>query len=173
MPRKAQVEILSQIILTAVFIFAAVAAYLWARPLLAQFEDADTFYRMKSWLMEFDNTVREVVYEGPSSTRTLFYSYRKGAIIVDQNAGNVTYSLPTQVALFGVGASLYERPLYYSRGLGGVNMWLSYKNSTGSRALQFKGITSFNTGSYQLVIKNNGVNNTNGLPIIDLTLKAR
>ena len=105
--KKAQVEVITVMLILAITVAAVFAAYRFAAPQIERSRDISRINSMQNALLELDKKIREVRFEGEGAQRYIDINFDKGNIRVDQNDDTVMFymaapgieSAPQQTAM--------------------------------------------------------------------------
>ena len=148
--RKAQVEVITIMLILAITVAAVFAAYQFATPQIERSKDVSRINSMQKALLELDKKIREVRFEGEGAQRYIDINFDKGNIRVNQNEDTIWFymaaprieSAPQQVGM----------DTYFSGST--INIRLQY----GGEIEILSRFEVLNTGQYRIYIKNEGAN---------------
>ena len=83
--RKAQVEVITVMLILAITVAAVFAAYQFAAPQIERSRDVSRINSMQNAFLELDKKIREVRFEGEGAQRYIDINFDKGNIRVNQN----------------------------------------------------------------------------------------
>ena len=89
--RKAQVEVITVMLILAITVAAVFAAYQFAAPQIERSRDVSRINSMQNALLELDKKIREVRFEGEGAQRYIDINFDKGNIRVNQNDDTIWF----------------------------------------------------------------------------------
>ncbi|NYT03286.1 MAG: hypothetical protein GKC00_01115, partial [Candidatus Methanofastidiosa archaeon] len=148
--KKAQVEVITVMLILAITVAAVFAAYRFAGPQIERSKDVSRINSMQKVFLELDSKIREVRFEGEGAQRYIDINFDKGNISVDQNDDTIWFYMDAP----GIESAPQE-----------TGMETYFSNRTINIKLQYGGeieiLSKFNLLSpsqYRIYIKNQGGN---------------
>jgi len=148
--KKAQVEVITVMLILAITVAAVFAAYRFAGPQIERSRDVSRITSMQNALLELDKKIREVRFEGEGAQRYIDINFDKGNISVDQNDDTVWFYMDApgiEIAPQQMGMDTY----FNGRS---INIKLQY----GGEIDIISRFEVLNFGQYRIYIKNEGAN---------------
>lgn len=148
--RKAQVEVITVMLILAITVAAVFAAYRFAGPQIERSRDVSRINSMQNALLELDKKIREVRFEGEGAQRYIDINFDKGNISVDQNNDTILFYMGApgiEIAPQQMGMDTY----FNGRS---INIRLQY----GGEIDIISRFEVLNFGQYRIYIKNEGAN---------------
>lgn len=148
--KKAQVEVITVMLILAITVAAVFAAYRFAGPQIERSRDVSRITSMQNALLELDKKIREVRFEGEGAQRYIDINFDKGNISVDQNDDTVWFYMDApgiEIAPQQMGMDTY----FNGRS---INIKLQY----GGEIDILSRFEVLNFGQYRIYIKNEGAN---------------
>lgn len=148
--RKAQVEVITVMLILGITVAAVFIAYQFAAPQIERSKDISRIASMQKAFLEFDSKIREVRFEGEGAQRYIDINFDKGEIRVDQNDDTITFFMSAP----GIESAPQENGMetYFSGRT--INIRLQY----GGEIEVFSKFTILNSGAHRIYIKNEGGN---------------
>ncbi|MEN6379514.1 MAG: hypothetical protein ABFD15_08055, partial [Methanofastidiosum sp.] len=148
--KKAQVEVITVMLILAITVAAVFAAYRFAGPQIERSRDVSRITSMQNALLELDKKIREVRFEGEGAQRYIDINFDKGNISVDQNDDTIWFYMDApgiEIAPQQMGMDTY----FNGRS---INIKLQY----GGEIDIISRFEVLNFGQYRIYIKNEGAN---------------
>ena len=148
--KKAQVEVITVMLILAITVAAVFAAYRFAGPQIERSRDVSRINSMQNALLELDKKIREVRFEGEGAQRYIDINFDKGNISVDQNDDTIWFYMDApgiEIAPQQMGMDTY----FNGRS---INIKLQY----GGEIDIISRFEVLNFGQYRIYIKNEGAN---------------
>lgn len=148
--KKAQVEVITVMLILAITVAAVFAAYRFAAPQIERSRDVSRINSMQSAFLELDNKIREVRFEGEGAQRYIDINFDKGNILVDQNDDTIIFYM----AAPGIESAPQETGMdtYFTGG--NINIKLQY----GGEIEILSKFEVLNAGEHRIYIQNKGSN---------------
>ncbi|MCC7571769.1 MAG: hypothetical protein KO464_00070 [Candidatus Methanofastidiosum sp.] len=148
--KKAQVEVITVMLILAITVAAVFAAYQFAAPQIERSRDISRINSMQNALLELDTKIREVRFEGEGAQRYIDINFDKGNIVADQNDDTIWFYM----AAPGVEIAPQQMGMdtYFSGRT--INIKLQY----GGEIDIISRFEVLNFGQYRIYIKNEGAN---------------
>lgn len=148
--KKAQVEVITVMLILGITVAAVFVAYQFAAPQIEKSKDVSRIASMQKLFSEFDNKIREVRFEGEGAQRYIDINFDKGDIRVNPNDDTIWFFMPAP----GIESAPQE-----------TNMETYFSGRTINIKLQYGGeielLSSFSllqAGNYRVYIQNKGGN---------------
>ncbi len=148
--KKAQVEVITVMLILAITVAAVFAAYQFAAPQIERSRDVSRINSMQSAFLELDKKIREVRFEGEGAQRYIDINFDKGTISADQNQ-DIIWFLMDAPNVQSVSQQM-GMDTYFSGSA--VNIKLQY----GGEIEILSGFQLLSAGKYRIYIQNKGSN---------------
>jgi len=109
-----------------------------------------------------DSSIKQVVQEGNGSTRSLTLSITDGSYLINATNDTILFSMLSTAQVIGVGVSSIENNINITGYQGKVILMLNYST------IDITDGGSFGIGTFTIIIKNNGLNQTSGKQLISV-----
>jgi hypothetical protein len=148
--RKAQVEVITVMLILAITVAAVFVAYQFAAPQIERSRDVSRINSMQNALLELDKKIREVRFEGEGAQRYIDINFDKGNIRVNQNEDTIWFYMSAP----GIESAPQQTGMetYFSDRT--INIKLQY----GGEIDILSRFEVLNAGQYRIYIKNEGAN---------------
>ncbi|KYC46029.1 MAG: hypothetical protein APG12_00304 [Candidatus Methanofastidiosum methylothiophilum] len=148
--KKAQVEVITVMLILAITVAAVFAAYRFAGPQIERSRDVSRINSMQNALLELDKKIREVRFEGEGAQRYIDINFDKGSILTDQNNDTIIFFMDAP----GIESAPQQMGMdTYFTGRA-INVKLQY----GGEIDIISRFEVLNAGQYRIYIKNEGAN---------------
>ena len=149
--KKAQVEVITVMLILGITVAAVFVAYQFAAPQIERSKDVSRINSMQKVLLELDNKIREVRFEGEGSQRYIDINFDKGNIDINQNDDTILFFM----AAPGISSAPQETGMdtYFTGG--NINIKLQY----GGEIEILSDFNLLSPSQYRIYIKNQGGNN--------------
>lgn len=155
--------VVSSLLLFAIVVSLAIAAYLWGIPQVEKSKDIATIESMKTNMELIDSAVRSVAREGEDSYRKVELHIARGRLDINGSYELIEYKLESQARVVEPDTTVREGRLYVQgksspRGEYITRVYLNYSRL----AIDLTGEHSLPKGYYTLSFKNLGYNESAG-----------
>ena len=162
---KAISEILAAVLVILISMVCVALVLEFSSPSLGRLKEVSLFQEGQKILTDINNAVRAVTQEGSGSTRVLQLSISGGEYFIDTENNAVIFSMESRAQIIGIGLSKTEGGINMYGELNMVYLNISYNN------IDVTGNETFGKGYHNLIIRNNGYNQTSNKQIISITTK--
>lgn len=144
--------IIASAIVIVLSITAAFLALQYGTPAIDRSKEIMLMQEGKETLVSIDNAVRSVAEEGEGSTRNIAIVISGGNYLIDEDNDQMVFQMDTFSQIVAPGISKIEEGVNITGEAGKIYLYLPFDfNITGSG--------EFSTGSYSMIIRNEGYEN--------------
>ncbi|MFQ6020764.1 MAG: archaellin/type IV pilin N-terminal domain-containing protein [Candidatus Aenigmatarchaeota archaeon] len=146
--------LISSLLLIAITVSAIILVLHLGTPATERTKEILLLREGKTNLKSIDNYVKDVSQEGEGSTRSLTLSISDGEYYIDAENETLRFIMQTKYQIIGAGVSKIEDGVNITGKIGYVYLTIDYDEINITNGGQF------GKGSYNLLIKNNGLDQT-------------